>query len=57
MPELIVYDKRNKRLQVNSAVRYHGNRAIVIALLSTERVKIKTGGIISEVPASKVEVL
>ena len=57
MPELIVYGKRNRRLHVNTAVKYRGGRAIVTQLVSSSRVKIKTGGIITEVAASKVEVL
>lgn len=57
MPELIVYDKRHRRLHVNTAVKYRGGRAIVTELVSTTKIKIKTGGIISEVAASKVEKL
>lgn len=57
MPELIVYDKRNKRIHRNSAVKYRGMRAIVTELVDTTNIKVRTGGIIQSVKACQVEVL
>lgn len=57
MPELIVYDKRNKRVHVNSAVKYRGMRVIVSELVDSKTVKVKVGGMIQTAKTSHIEVL
>lgn len=57
MPELIVYDKRNRRVHVNSAVRYRGMRVIVSELIDSKTVKVRIGGMIQAAKADKIELI